>query len=310
MPDMRLPVNPHSLEIESAQACELACLNNCSCMAYAYDGGCSVWEGDLLTLQQFSQSDSGGGNLFLKLSASELSSSGSKKGSLIDATVGVILGVVLLLGSVISLFWWWWRRNVFGPLNQTGGFFVQFSYRNLQIATKNFSTQIGSGGFGCVFIGTLPDSTVVAVKKLFEGLNRGEKQFRSEVSTIGMIQHINLIRLHGKDLEISDWKTRYQIACGTARGLTYLHQKCRDCIIHFDIKPENLDPEFCPKVADFGMAKLVGREFSRVLTIMRGTIGYLAPEWISGAAITAKADVYSYGMMLFELISGRRNSDL
>ncbi|GAV89976.1 Pkinase domain-containing protein [Cephalotus follicularis] len=114
---------------------------------------------------------------------------------------------------------------------------------------------------------------------------------------------------HEKDLKVLDWKTRYQIALGTARGLTYLHEKCRDCIIHCDIKPENilLDAEFCPKVADFGLAKLVGREFSRVLTTMRGTRGYLAPEWISGLAITTKADVYSYGMMLFEIVSGRRN---
>jgi serine/threonine protein kinase len=92
--------------------------------------------------------------------------------------------------------------------------------------------------------------------------------------------------------------------------LNYLHEKCRDCIIHCDIKPENilLDTDFCPKVADFGLAKLVGRKFSRVFTTMRGTRGYLAPEWILGVAITAKADVYSYGMMLFEFISGRRNS--
>jgi serine/threonine protein kinase len=104
---------------------------------------------------------------------------------------------------------------------------------------------------------------------------------------------------------------RYQIALGIARGLTYLHEKCRDCIIHCDVKPENilLDSDFVPKVADFGLAKLVGRDFSRVLTTMRGTRGYLAPEWISGVAITAKADVYSYGMMLFEVVSGRRNSD-
>ncbi|XXG70304.1 hypothetical protein AAC387_Pa06g3092 [Persea americana] len=108
-----------------------------------------------------------------------------------------------------------------------------------------------------------------------------------------------------------DWKIRYQIALGIARGLAYLHEKCRDCIIHYDIKLENvlLDVAFCPKLADFGMAKLVGWEFSRVLTTMRGTIGYLAPEWISGVPITPKADVYSYGMMLFEIISGKRNAE-
>ncbi|KAL6560882.1 hypothetical protein OROHE_006059 [Orobanche hederae] len=117
---------------------------------------------------------------------------------------------------------------------------------------------------------------------------------------------------HEDESNILGWKTRYQIALGTARGLAYLHEGCREIIIHCDIKPENirLDADFCPKVADFGLSKLMGRNFSsRVLTTMRGTRGYLAPEWISGVAITAKADVYSYGMMVFELISGKWNTE-
>ncbi|XP_026442149.1 G-type lectin S-receptor-like serine/threonine-protein kinase At2g19130 [Papaver somniferum] len=215
------------------------------------------------------------------------------------------------------------------------GTLVAFTYRELQTVMKNFSQKLGGGGFGSVFKGMLPDSTYIAVKKL-EALSQGAKQFRSEVSTIGMIQHVNLVRLRGfcsegdkrllvyefmpngsldshlfhhKSTEVLNWKTRYQIALRTARGLAYLHEKCRDSIIHSDIKPENilLDAEFHPKIADFGLAKLVSRDFSRVLTTVRGTRGYLAPEWISGVAITPKADVYSYGMMLFEIISGKRN---
>ncbi|KAJ4980740.1 hypothetical protein NE237_031577 [Protea cynaroides] len=326
--------------VGSAQACELACLNNCSCNAFAYDGGCSLWEGDLLNLEQLSDGDTSAGNLYLKLAASELSNStsgGNKKGSTTGVIAGAVSGVVALLGLLVVLIWMRQRRKLVGTLKAVEGYLVSFSYIDLQIATKNFSEKLGGGGFGSVFKGKLPDSTVVAVKKL-EGLRQGEKQFRTEVSTIGMIQHVNLVRLRGfcsedtkrllvydfmpkgsldshlfhgkKDSLVLDWKTRYQIALGTARGLAYLHDKCRDCIIHCDIKPENilLDAEFCPKVADFGLAKLVGRDFSRVLTTIRGTIGYLAPEWISGVAITAKADVYSYGMMLFELVSGRRNS--
>ena len=106
------------------------------------------------------------------------------------------------------------------------------------------------------------------------------------------------------------WRARFQIALGAARGLHYLHEGCRDCIIHCDIKPENilLDKDLVPKVADFGLAKLLARDFSRVLTTVRGTIGYLAPEWISGVPITVKADVYSYGMVLLEIVSGRRNA--
>ncbi|XP_059068807.1 G-type lectin S-receptor-like serine/threonine-protein kinase At2g19130 [Cryptomeria japonica] len=112
--------------------------------------------------------------------------------------------------------------------------------------------------------------------------------------------------------KVLDWKTRFEIALGTARGLVYLHEECRDRIIHCDIKPENilLDSDLSPKVADFGLAKLVGRDFSRVLTTTRGTLGYLAPEWISGLPITPKVDVYSFGMTLLEIISGRRNLDL
>jgi len=106
------------------------------------------------------------------------------------------------------------------------------------------------------------------------------------------------------------WRARFQVALGAVRGLLYLHEGCRDCIIHCDIKPENilLDKDLVPKVADFGLAKLLGRDFSRVLTTVRGTIGYLAPEWISGVPITAKGDVYSYGMVLLEIVSGRRNA--
>ncbi|KAF8409393.1 hypothetical protein HHK36_005468 [Tetracentron sinense] len=335
-PKMRLPVNPQSLAVGRSEECELACLNNCSCTAYSYGSdGCSIWVEDLLNLQQFSDDESDGNDLYIRLAASEFSS--SKKGTATWVIVGTVAGAVALLGFLLVLIWGWQRRRPVGTSKAVEGSLVPFGYRDLQSATKNFSEKLGGGGFGSVFKGTLPDSTVIAVKKL-EGFSQGEKQFRTEVSTIGTIQHVNLVRLRGfcsegakrllvydympngsldshlfhqNDSSILDWKMRYQIALGIARGLTYLHEKCRDCIIHCDIKPENilLDAELCPKVADFGLAKLIGREFSRVLTTMRGTRGYLAPEWISGVAITAKADVYSYGMMLFELISGRRNSE-
>ncbi|XAR68059.1 Non-specific serine/threonine protein kinase [Bertholletia excelsa] len=245
------------------------------------------------------------------------------------------VGGIGILGLILFVIWRR-KRRFSGKTKTVEGSLVAFSYKDLQNVTKNFSEKLGGGGFGSVFKGTLPDSSCIAVKKL-ESISQGEKQFRTEVSTIGTIQHVNLVRLRGfcsegnkkllvydfmpngsldshlfhNDGNVVDWKARYQIALGTARGLAYLHEKCRDCIIHCDIKPENilLDADFCPKVADFGLAKLMGREFSRVLTTMRGTRGYLAPEWISGVAITAKADVYSYGMMIFEFVSGRRNSE-
>ncbi|KAG6419534.1 hypothetical protein SASPL_121756 [Salvia splendens] len=335
-----LPVNEDLLTVGSVGECESSCFNDCSCTAYAYDEGrgCSVWNGDLVNLQQLNEGDGNGKVIHIRLSASSLVFSGSKnsKGSMIGVVAGCVGGALVVVAVVVGLIWRRRKRAV-GSSKAVEGSLAVFTYKDLQNATKNFSEKLGGGGFGSVFKGTLPDSTVIAAKKL-ESITQGEKQFRTEVSTIGTIQHMNLVRLrgfssegskkllvcdymengsldshlfHANEIKFLDWKTRYQIALGIARGLSYLHEKCRDCIIHCDIKPENilLDPEFCPKVADFGLAKLVGRDFSRVLTTMRGTRGYLAPEWISGVAITAKADVYSYGMMLFELVSGRRNSE-
>ena len=106
-----------------------------------------------------------------------------------------------------------------------------------------------------------------------------------------------------------DWSTRFDIAIATAQGIAYFHEQCRNRIIHCDIKPENilLDENFCPKVSDFGLAKFMGREHSHVVTMVRGTRGYLAPEWISNRPITVKADVYSFGMLLLEIVGDRRN---
>ncbi|CAI0546401.1 unnamed protein product, partial [Linum tenue] len=142
---------------------------------------------------------------------------------------------------------------------------------------------------------SLGDGTLVAVKKLDKVLPHGEKEFITEVNTIGSMHHMNLVRL-----------------CGYCSEGTRRHEQCRNRIIHCDIKPENilLDENFCPKVSDFGLAKLMGREHSHVVTMVRGTRGYLAPEWVSNRPITVKADVYSYGMLLLEIIGGRRNLDM
>jgi len=243
-----------------------------------------------------------------------------------------------LLALILLLVVWRNRSKWFNvPLHDTrgSGGIIAFRYIDLVRATKNFSERLGGGGFGTVFKGVLSESTTIAVKRL-DGARQGEKQFRAEVSSIGLIQHINLVKLIGfccggdkrllvyehmpngsldghlfqSNAPVLSWSTRYQIAIGVARGLLYLHRSCRECIIHCDIKPENilLDASFVPKIADFGMAAFIGRDYSRVLTTFRGTAGYLAPEWLSGVAITPKVDVYSFGMVLLEIISGRRNS--
>ncbi|CAL5393835.1 unnamed protein product [Camellia sinensis] len=333
-PNMRWPKHPRSVAVGSAEECKSTCLSNCSCTAYAYNSdGCSIWIGDLFNMQKLLENDDRGRTLYLRVAVSKYSGGKNKKG-IICVVLGSVSVVLVFLGLIFAV-----RKRRQADDEQTTtvyGSVVAFRYKDVQKATKNFKEKMGGGGFGYVFKGKLPDSTTIAVKKL-ESVNQGEKQFRAEVSTLGTIQHVNLVRLRGfcsegkKKLlvyeymqngsldshlfhemasKVLDWKRRYQIALGTAKGLAYLHEECRDCIIHCDIKPENilLDVDFNPKVADFGLAKLLGREFSKVLTTMRGTAGYLAPEWILGVAITNKADVYSYGMMLFELISGRRNN--
>ncbi|XP_066315496.1 G-type lectin S-receptor-like serine/threonine-protein kinase At2g19130 [Miscanthus floridulus] len=334
--NVRLPDGPQTaVQAESASHCEAACLSNCSCLAYSYNGTCSLWHGDLMNLQEDPNT---GDSIFIRLPASEIPRPKSTRGR----TIGVAVGVsTLALGvCLVTLFYLLRRRRTTKRgLHKIDTNLTAFRYKDLQLITKNFSDRLGAGSFGSVFKGVLQDGTAVAIKRL-EGVRQGEKQFRAEMSTIGNIHHVNLIRLlgfcaegehrllvyeympHGSldaclfnkvssDDGVLPWSTRYQIAIGVAKGLTYLHDKCRDRIIHCDIKPHNilLDASFAPKVSDFGLAKLLGRDFSRVITTMRGTIGYLAPEWISGTPITAKADVFSYGMMLFEIISQKRNAE-
>ncbi|XP_059078212.1 G-type lectin S-receptor-like serine/threonine-protein kinase At2g19130 [Cryptomeria japonica] len=323
--------------------CEKACLHNCSCTAFTFNtlsGPCQIRSGDLPTMHNSpSQSNS---NVFIRVAASALPPSSSKRKTTVSI-VGVVLGALAIALCIFSVLMW--RRHRLRSMqmiaHSSNSFLRMFSYRELKIATSNFRSKLGSGGFGSVFKGTLTDGTLVAAKKL-EGSGQEEKQFRAEINSLGSIQHVNLVKLRGfcaqrserllvyeympngslnsllfsgnseSKRKVLDWKTRFEIALGTARGLLYLHEECRECIIHNDVKPENilLDSEFSPKLADFGMAKFVGRDFSRVLTTIRGTRGYLAPEWFSGLPITCKVDVYSFGMTLLEIISGRRNLDM
>eukprot|EP00250_Pteridium_aquilinum_P015893 c22824_g2_i1 orf=3-2105(+) len=218
---------------------------------------------------------------------------------------------------------------------------LDLPYRALAAATKSFSTKIGQGAFGKVYRGMLFNGQEVAVKVLDSSLPHSDEQFMNEVATIGNIHHVNVARLVGfcfrkskrilvyeyisngsldqylfpskqfsRELVLS-WKQRYDIALGIARGLCYMHEDCRSCIIHCDIKPQNilLDAEFCPKIADFGLARLLTRDKTRVMTQARGTPGYVAPEfWSFGSGpLSAKFDVYSYGMVLLEIIRGKRS---
>ncbi|KAJ3670325.1 hypothetical protein LUZ60_010649 [Juncus effusus] len=336
MGNVRLPGNQLSLPISGHKECESTCQENCSCVAYSYKNECLIWTDEIRNLEQYyGGGNTNGGNLYIRLAASDIPNSSNSKKFLIGVIIGVTIGAIIIVFFIIYVLSLRpkWRRIVMRK-KMTKDSLIIFSYSDLLIVTKNFNEKLGGGGFGSVFKGTMPDLTEVAVKKL-QGSNQGEKQFRAEVSTLGAIQHVHLVKLRGFCSEIDkrlvvyeympggsldyvlfkekknnlNWKTRYQIILGIARGISYLHEECRERIVHCDIKPDNilLDSNFCAKVADFGLAKLIGRDFSRVLTTMRGTIGYLAPEWLSGQPVTTKVDVYSFGMMLFEIISGKRN---
>ncbi|GJN29685.1 hypothetical protein PR202_gb17935 [Eleusine coracana subsp. coracana] len=217
----------------------------------------------------------------------------------------------------------------------------RFSLATLAAATDEFGCVVGRGSSGTVFRGVLDDGTAVAVKRMDGGPSArlAEREFRAEAGAIGGAQHAGLVRLlgfcvvphggprflvyefmeHGSlDKWIGGsnhrwltWRQRRQVAVDVARALAYLHGDLRGGtkVVHLDVKPENilLDDAFRGVLSDFGLSTLMGKDQSRVVTTVRGTTGYLAPEWLLGAGVTDKSDVYSFGMVLMEMLGGRRN---
>ncbi|CAL4966149.1 unnamed protein product [Urochloa decumbens] len=211
-----------------------------------------------------------------------------------------------------------------------------FTYEQLVAATNGFSDEnlLGQGGFGFVHKGVLPNGTEVAIKQLRDGSGQGEREFQAEVEIISRVHHKHLVslvgycisgvnrllvyefvpnntlefHLHGRGRPTLDWPTRLKIALGSAKGLAYLHEDCHPKIIHRDIKASNilLDLRFEAKVADFGLAKFTSDTNTHVSTRVMGTFGYLAPEYAASGKLTEKSDVFSFGVMLLELITGRR----
>ncbi|KAK3030981.1 LOW QUALITY PROTEIN: hypothetical protein RJ639_035732 [Escallonia herrerae] len=228
------------------------------------------------------------------------------------------------------------RTIAFGQLKR-------FAWRELQLATDYFSEKnvLGEGGVGKVYRGVLGDNTKVAVKRLTDYESPGgDAAFQREVEMISVAVHRNLLRLKGScttpterllvypfmqnlsvayrvDAEIKsgepvlDWPSRKRVALGTARGLEYLHEHCNQKIIHRDVKAANvlLDEDFKAVVGDFGLAKLVDVRKTSVTTQVRGTMGHIAPEYLSTGKSSERTDVFGYGIMLLELMTGRRAID-
>ncbi|CAD6262298.1 unnamed protein product [Miscanthus lutarioriparius] len=276
---------------------------------------------------------------------SALSATTPKKGSEIVLIVGIVVGATVLASVFAGLYVWWHKRkkstiraaklhNIVGRPNV-----FNYSYCELRTAVENFSScnLLGEGGYGTVYKGQFTDGSMVAVKQLSETSRQGKRQFIAEVETISQVQHRNLVKLYGCCLEGNkpllvyqymengsldkalfgsgrmtlDWSTRYKICLGIARGLAYLHQESSIRVVHRDIKASNvlLDTNLNPKISDFGLAKLYDDKKTHVSTKVAGTFGYLAPEYAMRGHMTEKVDVFAFGVVMLEIISGRPNHD-
>ncbi|XP_061371244.1 G-type lectin S-receptor-like serine/threonine-protein kinase At1g11330, partial [Gastrolobium bilobum] len=343
-------------------ACRSGCLENCSCIAYAYDNaiGCMSWNGDLIDIQQF---PSGGTDLYIRVAYTELGTPREGKGR----NKKVIIAVTVIIGTFIifTCAYVIWRRKkkksgfirfnkgitsesqehandkVIGELSQAKlQELLQFSFEKLATATNYFhsSNKLGQGGFGPVYKGKLQDGKEIAVKRLSRASGQGLEEFMNEVLVISKLQHRNLVKLLGCCIEgeekmliyeympnrsldayvfdpsqnkLLDWRKRFSIIEGIARGLLYLHRDSRLKIIHRDLKASNilLDEELNPKISDFGMARIFGGSEDQANTQrVVGTYGYMSPEYAMQGQFSEKSDVFSFGVLLLEIVCGRRNS--
>ncbi|KAL3640473.1 hypothetical protein CASFOL_015441 [Castilleja foliolosa] len=348
-------------------ACENLCSRNCSCLGIFYSqnsSSCYMIRDYLgsFRIKSSSTSDSNRSGFIKTIMGGNPSDGSSDKKSDFPIIAVVLLpsSGFILIAVVGTLIWLRQRRrgirrwpkslnskSGLGYSSSSGegdigfvsipGLPVRFDYKELAIATEGFKNQIGSGGFGTVYKGTLHDGTDVAVKKITCMGSRANKEFLTEIAVIGKIHHVNLVRLKGfcayrgqrflvyefmsrgsldrtlfNREPILEWRERYEIALGMARGLSYLHTGCEHKILHCDVKPENilLHDNSQVKISDFGLSKLLSPEQSSLFTTMRGTRGYLAPEWLTSSSISDKTDVYSYGMVLLEIVRGKKNSSV
>ncbi|KAK2650310.1 hypothetical protein Ddye_017799 [Dipteronia dyeriana] len=338
-----------SLAPYSQKDCELSCIYDCSCAVAIYDGVTRCWK-KKLPLSNGRNERTGFSKVLFKVRKGDSSSgfgdnSGSRRRGpiLLGALLlggSVFFNVILLVAMSLAVFVW--HKREAGNNAQDSSVSVRnmrcFTYKELEEATDGFKEELGRGSFGIVYKGDLrPGSrNAIAVKKLDKLVQEREREFETELSAIGRTHHKNLVQLLGFCHEgvhrvlvyefmgngnlanflfaipKPDWNLRVRIALEIAKGLVYLHEECNIPIIHCDIKPQNilLDQHFIAKISDFGLSKLLLSNQSRTLTMVRGTRGYVAPEWFKTVPVTAKVDVYSFGVMLLEIICCRRSVEM
>ncbi|XP_039026679.1 G-type lectin S-receptor-like serine/threonine-protein kinase SD1-1 [Hibiscus syriacus] len=308
--------------------------------------GCAMWFGDLLNIKQL---QSEGQDLYIRVSASEAElkkKSNVRLAIILTTVLGAFFGFLIVacyirrsrrkLTDEVE------DNNLSDKENKDEHEDMElavFEFGTIAQATDSFSFRykLGEGGFGPVYKGTLPNGQEIAVKRLSKSSGQGLKEFKNEVKLIAKLQHRNLVRLLGcciqgvermlvyeympntsldafifgqKHSEVLTWSKRFEIICGIARGLLYLHQDSRLRIIHRDLKASNvlLDSEMNPKISDFGMARAFGGDQTEANTNrVVGTYGYMAPEYATDGLFSVKSDVFSFGILLLEIISGRKN---
>ncbi|KAL3653401.1 hypothetical protein CASFOL_003082 [Castilleja foliolosa] len=332
------------------EICSQACLEDCNCEAAFYkDGQCSKQRLPLIYgRRQMSES-----NIALikvstsnELNTNEVQGKEIKKEVRLDILIiSISLGVLAILIMAISGIYVRRKHGAYKKISEYRGeanltedvALREFTYSDIVQATNEFKEELGKGASGTVYKGILHSSQkVVAVKKLEKEVADGEREFQTEMKTIGRTYHRNLVRLLGyclngphkllvfeymsngsladlifKSDERPSWEERTKLALDIARGILYLHEECETQIIHCDIKPQNIlmDENGRAKISDFGLAKLLKQDQTKTYTGIRGTRGYVAPEWHRNQPVTVKADVYSYGIVLLEIICCRRSVD-
>uniref|UniRef100_A0A1J3I593 non-specific serine/threonine protein kinase n=2 Tax=Noccaea caerulescens TaxID=107243 RepID=A0A1J3I593_NOCCA len=258
---------------------------------------------------------------------------------LIFGVTGALLAIILLaLGLYAQKRCRRDKNTIERDLRAQGLQLVCFTWRQLQAATNNFdeANKLGEGGFGPVFKGELSDGSLIAVKQLSSKSCQGNREFVNEIGMISGLDHPNLVNLYGccveKDqlmlvyeymennslaLALSgksslklDWAARQKICVGIAKGLEFLHEGSMIRMVHRDIKATNvlLDADLNPKISAFGLARLHEEEHTHISTKIAGTIGYMAPEYALWGQLTEKADVYSFGIVAMEIVSGKSNT--
>ncbi|CAI7912391.1 unnamed protein product [Closterium sp. NIES-53] len=267
-------------------------------------------------------------------------------GAVVGIVVGCVAALALAVGGVwYALFYQRSTGLEGGTMLVFERLDFKLNIRSILDATDTFSNKflLGRGGFGSVYKATLTDGREVAIKRLALGSSQGEREFEAEMHTLGAVRHRNLVVLvaaylsrppsqerlliydflpggsldHVLDRDMPKgspmrrWEVRRNILAGTARGMKYLHHNCIPGIIHRDMKPANvlLDDNFEPKVADFGLAREMDATKSHMSTAVFGTIGYLAPEYYQRGRLSYKSDVFAFGVLVLQVITGKLPTD-